>query len=94
MELKTETLFVFDKSVGNLIMNMLKIKSEIYEGDERTYIDKGGDKVVSSYSILFLPHNSCRFSSCVVLNSLAKELKDLKKKDCQRIDIIIIPLRC
>ena len=31
---------VFDASNGNCVMNMLKYISKIYEGDERTYIDK------------------------------------------------------
>ena len=39
---------VFDASNGNCIMNMLKYISENYEGDERTYIDRDGDEIISS----------------------------------------------
>ena len=34
-------------------MNRLKHNSEKYEGDERTYIGKEGNEIVSSYKILF-----------------------------------------
>ena len=60
-------------------MNMLKYISENYEGDERTYIDKDGDEIVSSYRLLLVAHNSSGFDSWVVLNSLIKEITtDLK----------------
>ena len=57
---------------------MFKYISENYEGDERTYIDKNGDEIVSSYRILLVAHNSSGFDSWVVLNSLIKEITDLK----------------
>ena len=69
---------VFDASNGNCIINMLKYISENYEGDERTYIDKDGDEIVSSYRLLLVAHNSSGFDSWVVLNSLVKEITDLK----------------
>ena len=63
---------------GNCIMNMLKYISENYEGDEKTYIDKDGDEIISSYRLLLVAHNSSGFDSWVVLNSLVKEITDLK----------------
>ena len=48
IETERENVTVFDGSSGNPIMNMLKYISENYEGDERTYIDEDGDKIVSS----------------------------------------------
>ena len=56
---------------------MLKYISKDYDGDERTYIDKDGDKIVSSYRLLLVAHNSSGFDSWVVLNSLVKEITEL-----------------
>ena len=47
-----------------------------YEGDERLYIDKGGDEIVSSYRLLLVGHNSSGLDSFVVLNSLVKKITD------------------
>ena len=69
---------VFDASNGNCIMNMLKYISENYEGDERTYIDKDGDEIISSYRLLLVAHNSSGLDSWIVLNSLIKEITELK----------------
>ena len=69
---------VFDASNGNCIKNMLKYISKNYDGDERTYIDKDGDEIISSYRLLLVAHNSSGFDSWVVLNSLIKEKTDLK----------------
>ena len=59
-------------------MNMLKKNSENYEGDERTYKDKDGDQIVSCYRLLLVAENSSGFDSWVVLNSLFKEITELK----------------
>ena len=59
-------------------MNMLKYISENYEGDERTYIDKDGDEIISSSRRLLVAHNSSGFDSWIVLNSLIKNKTDLK----------------
>ena len=76
--IEKQNVTVFDASNGNCVLNMLKYISEIYEGDERTYIDKDGDEIVSSYRLLLVAHNSSGFDSWVVLNSLIKEITDLK----------------
>ena len=71
----------FDTSNGNCVMNvmnMLKYISENYDGDERTYIDKDGNEITSSYRLLLLAHNSSGFDSWIVLNSLIKDITDLK----------------
>ena len=57
---------------------MLNYISEHYEGDERIYIDKDGDEIVSSYRLLIVAHSSSGFDSWVVLNSLVKEITELK----------------
>ena len=59
-------------------MNMLKHISKNYDGDERTYIDKDGKEIVSSYRPLLLAHNSSAFDSWVELNSLVREITELK----------------
>ena len=57
---------------------MLKYISENYQGDGRTYIDEDGDKIVSSYRLLLVAHISSGFDSWVLLNSLVKDITDLK----------------
>ena len=84
---------VFDASNGNCVMNMLKHISENYNGDERTYIDKDGDEIVSSYRLLLVAHNSSGFDSWVVLNSLIKEITDLKIIKTAR-GLISLSFRC
>ena len=65
-------------------MNMLKYISENYDGDERTYNDKEGDEIVSSYGLFLVAHNSSGFDSWVVLNSLVEEITKLKYKKTAR----------
>ena len=78
LTIERKNVNVFDASNGNCIMNMLKYISENYEGDERTFIDKDGDEIVSSYRLLLVAHNSSGFDSWVVLNSLVKDITELK----------------
>ena len=54
-------------------MDMLKFTSHNYEGDEKKYIGKDRDEIVSSYRLLLVAYNSCDFDSWVVLNSLVEE---------------------
>ena len=74
-------------------MNMLKYISENYDGDERTFIDKDGDEIVSSYRLLLVAHNSSGFDSWVVLNSLVKEITELKILKTAR-GLISLSFRC
>ena len=67
--------------------------SENYEGDERTFIDKG-DEIVSWYRIFLLAHNGSGFDSWVVLNSLDEELKDLKIVRTTSRGLISLSFRC
>ena len=78
LAIERENVTVFDASNGNCVMDMLKYFSEIYESDERTYIDKDGDKIISSYRLLVVAHNSRGFENWVVLNSLVEEIAELK----------------
>ena len=57
-------------------MNMLKKFSQNYEGDERTYLSKLGDEIISPYRLLLVAHISSGFDSWVVLNSLVKEITE------------------
>ena len=91
--IEKENVTVFDASNGNPVMNMLKYISKNYEGDERTYIDKDGDEIVSSYRLLLVAHNSSGFDSWVVLNSLVKEITDLKILKTAR-GLISLSFRC
>ena len=74
-------------------MNMPKHISKNNNGDERTYIDEDGDEIVSSYRLLLVAHNSSGFDSWVVLNSLIKDITDLKIiKTARRL--ISLSFRC
>ena len=76
--IERENVTVFAASNGNCVMDMLKYISENYDGDERAYIDKDGDEIISSYRLLLVAHNSSGFDSWVVLNTLVKEITELK----------------
>ena len=88
-----EKFSVFDGSNGNPVMNTHKYFSEIYEEGERTYIDKDGDELVSSYRLSLVAHNSSGFDSWLVLNSLVKEITELKTIKTAR-GLISLPIRC
>ena len=83
----------FDTSNGNCVLNMLKHISENYKGDERTYIDKDGNEIISSHKLLLVAHNSSGFDSWVVLNSLIKDITDLKIIKTAR-GLISLSFRC
>ena len=74
-------------------MNMLKYTSEIYEGDKKTYIDKDGDEIVSSYRLLMVAHKISGFDSWVVLYSLVKGITELKIIKTSR-GLISLSFRC
>ena len=63
MVTEKENVTVFDASNGNCVKNSLNYISENYSGDERTYIDRDGDEVVSSYRLLLVAHNISGFDS-------------------------------
>ena len=91
--IERENVTVFDASNGNCVMDMLEYNSENFDGDERTYIDKDGDEIVSSYKMLLVAHNSSGFDSWVVLNSLIKEITELKIIKTAR-GLISLSFRC
>ena len=91
--IERKNVTVLDASNGNCIMNMLYYISENYEGDERTYIDKDADEIISSYRLLLVAHNSSGFESWVVLNSLVKEITDIKIIKTAR-GLISLSFRC
>ena len=91
--IERKNVTVFDTSNGNCIINMLKHISENYNGDERTYIDKDGDEIISSYRLLLVAHNSSGFDSWVVLNSLIKDITELKIIKTAR-GLISLSFRC
>ena len=91
--IERENVTVFDASNGNCVMDMLKYFSENYNGDEKTYIDKNGYEIVSSYRFLLVAHNSSGFDSCIVLNSLVKEITELKIIKTAR-GLISLSFRC
>ena len=78
IDIERKNITVFDGSNANPVMNMLRYNSENYEGDEKTYIDKDGDEIVSSYRLLLVAHSSSGFDSWVVLNFLSEEITELK----------------
>ena len=73
-----DNVIVFVGSNANSVTNMLRHISENYEGDERTYNDKDGDEIVSSYRLLLVAHNSSGFDSWILLNFLVKEITESK----------------
>ena len=91
--IQRENVTVFDASNGNCVMNLLKYISENYEGDERTYSDKDGDEIVSSNRLSLVAHNSSGFDSWIVLNSLIKDITDLKIIKTAR-GLISLSFRC
>ena len=91
--IERENVSAFDGSNGNPVMNMLKYVSENYEGDERTYMDKDGDEVVSSCRLLLVAHNSSGFDIWVALNSFVKEITELKIIKTSR-GLISLSIRC
>ena len=91
--MERKNVLIFDASNGNCVMNMLKYISENYDGDERTYIDKDGDEIISSYRLLLVAHNSSGFDNWVVLNSLVKDITDLKIIKTAR-GLISLSFRC
>ena len=91
--IERKNVTVFDGSNGNCVMNMLEYISENYNGDERTYIDRDGDEIISSYRLLLVAHNSSGFDSWVVLNSLIKDITDLKIIKTAR-GLISLSFRC
>ena len=91
--IERKNVTVFDASNGNCIMNMLKYISENYDGDERTYIDRDGDEIVSSYRLLLVAHSGSGFDSWVVLNSLTRNITDLKIIKTAR-GLISLSFRC
>ena len=91
--IERKNVTVFDASNGNCVMDMLKYISENYEGDGKTYIDKDGDEIVSSYRLLLVAQNSSGFDSWVVLNSLVKEITELKIIKTAR-GLISLSFRC
>ena len=76
--IEKENVTVFDAFNGNPVKNLPNNISENYEGDERTFLDRDGDQLVSSYRFLLVAHNSSGVDSWVVLNSLVKYITNLK----------------
>ena len=76
--IEEEIVIVFNGSYGNSGMNLLKYISENYEVDERTYIDKDREEIVSSYRLFLVAHISSGFDAWVVLNSLVREIRERK----------------
>ena len=93
LETETENVTVFDGYCGNPVMNMLEYIAENYERDERTYIDKDGGETVSSYRTLLVAHISSGSDIWVVLNSLVKEITELKIIKTAR-GLISLSFRC
>ena len=61
--IEKENVTVFDASNEHPFMIMLKYSSKIYDGDERTYTDKNGDEIASSYRQLLVANNISGFNS-------------------------------
>ena len=76
--IEKENVTVFDAPNGNPVMNMLKHISEKNDGDERTFFDKYGDEIASSYRHLLKAHNSSGFDSWVLSIFLVNEITELK----------------
>ena len=93
LRVEKDNVTVFDGSNGNPVMNMLEYISENNKTDERTYIDKDGDEIVSSYRLFLVAHNSSGFDSFVVLNSLVRGITELKIIKTAR-GLISLSIRC
>ena len=73
-----DRVIVFDGANGNLVMTMLEYIAEHYEGDERTYIDKDGDEMFSSYRLFLVAHIASCSDNWVVLSSLVTGIAEFK----------------
>ena len=93
LETERENVSGFDGSNGNPVMNMPKYISKNYDGDERTYIHKDRDVIVSSYRLFLVAHNLNGFDSWVVLNSLIKDMTNFKILKTAR-GLISLSFRC
>ena len=93
MKTDRKNVTVFNGSIANRVMNTPNYISENYAGDERTYIEKDVDDIVSSYRLLLVVHNSSGFYSWVVLNSLLEEITDIKFIKTAR-GLISLSFRC
>ena len=91
--IEKENVTVLGASTENPVMSLLKCFSENYGSDERTFIDKDGDEIVSSYRLLLVAHNSSGFGSWVVLKSLVNEITELKIIKTAR-GLISLSFRC
>ena len=78
MVIEKENVTVFDESNEKNCHEQAWIHLKNYEADEKTWIHKSGDEIVSSYRLLLEAHNSSCFDSWIVLNSLVKEITELK----------------
>ena len=101
IEIEREKAIVFDNEAETLSKKCLKLskknarereRERERERDERTYIDKEGDEIVSSYRIFLLAQNACGFNSGVALKPLDKETTE--KKNRLQLDITIISVWC
>ena len=73
IEVEKDKFVVFDISNRNPCMNLPKYISENLERDERTYINKDANEIISSYRFSLLAHNASGFESQVLLTSLVKK---------------------
>ena len=77
-ETEKENIIVFDQSNGNPFMKRPKIFSENNEGVEKNFFDEDGAEVIGSYSLSYAEHYDSVYDIWVVLNSLVKEMTNLK----------------
>ena len=93
LETERENVTVFDGSNGNPVMNLPNYVSEKIDGEERTFFDKDGDEISSSYGLFSVTLDSSGFDSWVVLNSLVNEITELKIIKTAR-GLISLSFRC
>ena len=77
-ETERENITVFDRYNSNPVLNMLQYISENYKAEERSFIVRDGDEIVSLCRLLMKAHNSSGFDGWVPLTSLAKGITELK----------------
>ena len=88
-----ENVTLFDGSIRKPVMNMPKYITEKNEGDEKTYIDKDGDEIISSYKHSLVVHFASGFDSWVLQNSWVKEITELKNVETAR-ELFSLSFRC
>ena len=78
LAIERSKVHVFDREIGNPVLEMIDYVIHIYEVKPKYVINKYGKQVLSSYNYQMVGHNASGFDNYIVLNSLPKSYKSIK----------------